>query len=72
MSDSQVSKEQFSQMVREFLRVSPKHEIIFARAQRVAIGQIRGWAEGRAPHPLGIPTHVDFMREHMRSCVCKE
>lgn len=70
---NEISKGQFSQAVKNFLRASPKHKLVFARECRISPVTMHRWAMGlSAPHPLGRPPVIQFINEHMRSCVCND
>lgn len=71
MLNGPVSSERFSQIVKDFLSRSPKHEVFFAGGYGVTSVLIRMWAEGTSiPPSAEMPSVIYFIEGHLRSCVC--
>lgn len=66
-----ISDERFSEIVRDFLSRSSKHEAFFAGGYGVTAFLIRKWAEGTSiPPSAEMPSAIYFIEGHLRSCVC--
>lgn len=71
MRGGAISDERFTEIIKDFLSRSPKHEAFFAGGYGVTSFLVRKWAEGtKLPPPVERPSVVYFITGHLSSCVC--